>query len=240
MKNLKKIRNQPLSRTLFGRKASRRSTLRFSPTAWAKLLYLREAGESEIGGFGISAADDPAIVEDVKLIRQSCTTVSVVFDDRAVADFFDEQVDLGLSPARFARIWVHTHPGECPLPSATDEETFSRVFDRPDWAIMFILAGGEQTYARVRYNVGPQTTAMLPVVVDYARPFAACDAAAWRKEYEANVSILQPQHFADDGERLAPDGGYELYRVREDDRCNPVFGAEFEEFHQRFAYEAGR
>ena len=240
MKNLKKIRNQPLNRSLFRREASSRSALRFSPTAWAKLLYLREAGESEIGGFGISAADNPAFIEDVKLIRQSCTAVSVVFDDRAVADFFDEQVDLGLSPVRFARIWVHTHPGECPLPSATDEETFARVFDRTDWAIMFILAGGENSYARVRYNVGPQTTAMLPVLVDFTRPFAACNVAVWRKEYEANVSILQPQYFAGDEEHLARDGAYELYRVREDDRCDLVSEAELEELHERFVYEAGR
>jgi hypothetical protein len=29
--------------------------LRFTPTAWAKLLYLRDAGQSEIGGFGMAA-----------------------------------------------------------------------------------------------------------------------------------------------------------------------------------------
>jgi len=28
-------------------------TLRFSPYAWAKLLYLRDRGDSEVGGFGI-------------------------------------------------------------------------------------------------------------------------------------------------------------------------------------------
>ena len=29
--------------------------LRFSPTAWAKLLFLRDYGETEVGGFGIAA-----------------------------------------------------------------------------------------------------------------------------------------------------------------------------------------
>ena len=33
-------------------------TLRFSPTAWAKLLYLRDKSPNEVGGFGISAPDD--------------------------------------------------------------------------------------------------------------------------------------------------------------------------------------
>ena len=28
-------------------------TLWFSPTAWAKLLYLRDLGDTEVGGFGI-------------------------------------------------------------------------------------------------------------------------------------------------------------------------------------------
>src|SRR5262245_50863551 len=34
------------------------ATLRFSPTAWAKLLFLRDLGDSEIGGFGITPSDD--------------------------------------------------------------------------------------------------------------------------------------------------------------------------------------
>ena len=29
-------------------------SMRFSPTAWAKLLYLRNLGDSEVGGFGIA------------------------------------------------------------------------------------------------------------------------------------------------------------------------------------------
>ncbi len=32
-------------------------TLRLSPTAWAKLLFLRDLGETEVGGFGIAAAE---------------------------------------------------------------------------------------------------------------------------------------------------------------------------------------
>ena len=72
--------------------------LRFNPTAWAKLLYLRDLGDTEVGGFGISAADDPLYIEDVQLVQQACTGVSVAFDDQAVADFFDQQVDQGRRP----------------------------------------------------------------------------------------------------------------------------------------------
>ncbi len=42
--------------------------LRFSPTAWAKLLFLRDSGETEVGGFGIAASDDLLLVEDVRRI----------------------------------------------------------------------------------------------------------------------------------------------------------------------------
>ena len=64
----------------------------------------------------------------------------------------------------------------------TDEETFARVFGRSDWAVMFILARGGQSYARLRFNVGPGGSLMLPVEVDYRRPFPASDQAAWSEE----------------------------------------------------------
>lgn len=183
--------------------------LRFSPTAWAKLVYLRDAGPSEIGGFAIAPTDDPMLITDIRMVRQRCSVASVEFDDEAVADFFDEQIDAGLRPHQFARIWVHTHPGACPLPSWLDEATFTRVFQKPDWAIMFILARGGSTYARVRYNTGPCISSVLKVDVDYARPFPSSDSAAWHQEYLACVQILPPsppQLQADGADGLQPAG----------------------------------
>lgn len=161
--------------------------LRLSPTAWAKLLYLRDLGPTEVGGFGIAAADDLLYVEDVQLVRQVCTGASVAFADEAVADFFDRQVEEGRRPEQFARIWVHTHPGNSPEPSFIDEETFARVFGRTEWAVMFVLARHGQSYARLRFHVGPGGEMELPVCVDYSRPFAASDSAAWKAEYAACV-----------------------------------------------------
>ena len=129
--------------------ARRPTVLRFSPTAWAKLLFLRDAGDTEIGGFGIARSDDLLFVEDVQLVQQTCTWISADFDDQSVADFFDDQVDDGRQPEEFARLFMHTHPGNSPQPSATDEATFARVFGRTDWAVMFILARGGQCYARL-------------------------------------------------------------------------------------------
>lgn len=161
--------------------------LRLSPTAWAKLLYLRDLGDTEIGAFGISAADDLLYVENIELVRQTCDVASVAFDDNSVADFFDRQVDAGRRPEQVGRIWAHTHPGSCPNPSATDEGTFARVFGRTEWAVIFITARGGQTYARMQFHVGPGGSLLLPVEVDYRRPFAGSDHAGWQAEYLANV-----------------------------------------------------
>jgi hypothetical protein len=126
----------------------------------------------------------------VRLIGQQTTIVSVEFDDEAVADFFDEQVDAGLPPERFFRLWLHTHPGESAAPSSTDEETFERVFGSCDWAVMAILAQGGQTYARLRFNAGPGGQVEIPMTVDYARPFPAADPDGWQREYERCVHAL--------------------------------------------------
>ena len=57
---------------------------------------------------------------------------------------------------------------------------------------MFILARGGQTYARLRYNLGPGADVMLPVEVDYSRPFNASDEDTWHDEYFANVQVAGP------------------------------------------------
>ena len=88
--------------------------LRFSPTAWAKLLYFRDKTDNEIGGFGITEPDDLLFVSDFLTVKQKVTAVSVSFEDEAVANFFDDQVDLGKKPEQFARIWIHCHPGGAP------------------------------------------------------------------------------------------------------------------------------
>lgn len=162
--------------------------LRLTPYAWAKLLFLRDIGLTEIGGFGISAASNLLLIEDFRLVKQCCTVATVRFDDAAVADFFDEQVDAGLAPERFGRIWVHTHPGNSPFPSATDEDTFARCFGGADWSLMLILACGGRTYARLRFGVGPRASLILPIEIDFGAAGPAMDQTAWELEYRDNVS----------------------------------------------------
>src|SRR5262245_38636251 len=96
----RKIRrqNRRSPRRQFRRKVP---SLRLTPYAWAKLLHLRDLSETEVGGFGVAAPDDLLLVAEVALVRQQCSPVTVKFDDSAVADYFDRQVDAGSMPEQF-------------------------------------------------------------------------------------------------------------------------------------------
>jgi hypothetical protein len=52
---------------------------------------------------------------------------------------------------------------------------------------MFILSRGGQTYARLRLVAGIGLELIIPVAVDYSRPFAGSDHLAWDQEYQACV-----------------------------------------------------
>jgi len=143
--------------------------------------------DNEVGGFGVAAANDLLFVTDFALVKQKVTCVSVCFEDESVADFFEDQVQAGRKPEQFARIWLHTHPGDSPLPSTTDEKTFERVFGKCDWSVMFILAQDSSTFAKLRFNVGPGGDIKIPVCVDYCCEFDGADFNSWRKQYKDNV-----------------------------------------------------
>lgn len=198
-------KNRPRKMRLRSRRP--KPSLRFTPWAWAKFLFLRDAGETEVGGFGISDADDPLRVDDVVLVSQRTSPVRVAFDDLAVADYFDRQIDAGRRPERFARIWLHTHPGDCALPSATDEETFARVFGRCDWAVTGILSRGGATYARLRFSAGPSGEIRIPVEIDFALPFASSDPEAWEAEFRRCVRPDSLSNLFDD---FVPDEAFAM------------------------------
>ena len=166
---------------------NQRPVLRFSPTAWAKLLFMRDVTDNEVGGFGITEADDLLFVTDFVLVKQKVTCVTISFEDESVADLFEDQVEAGRQPEQFGRIWLHSHPGDSPEPSCTDESTFARVFGSCDWAIMFIVAQDSKTFARLRFNAGPGGEVKIPVYVDYSYEFDAADFELWKQQYLANV-----------------------------------------------------
>lgn len=154
-------------------------------------------GETEIGGFGITSVDDLLLVEDFVTVKQHATPCSVEFIDDAVADYFDDQIDAGRQPRRFARLWLHTHPGNSPHPSSVDERTFARVFGNCDWSVMAILARGGQSYARLQFTAGPGGSILLPVTIVYSTEFAGTDRRAWLAEYQRNV--IKPPALGDRG-----------------------------------------
>ena len=144
-----------------------------------------------MGGFGITKPDDLLFVEDFVAVKQQVTCVSVKFDDEAVANFFEDQVDLGRRPEEFARIWLHSHPGDSPGPSGTDDETFARVFGSCEWALMFIVAQNDKSYAKLSFNVGPGGQVLIPVEVDYGEDFGPSNRELWDVEYTANVEPVE-------------------------------------------------
>lgn len=144
--------------------------------------------DNEVGGFGITEADDLLFVTDIVLVKQDVTCVSVSFDDDSVADFFDIQIDDGRKPEQFSRIWIHSHPGDSPEPSGVDEETFDRVFGKCDWSVMFILAQDSSTYVRLRFGTGPGGEIKIPVCVEYGSEFEATDFNSWEQQYNDNVT----------------------------------------------------
>jgi len=144
--------------------------------------------DNEVGGFGITDADDLLFVTDFALVKQKVTVVSVSFEDESEANFFEDQVEARRKPEQFARIWLHTHPGDSAEPSSTDESTFRRVFGSCDWSAMAIVAQDGSTYARLRFNAGPGGEVKIPVYVDYSRKFNAADLEVWKQQYLANVT----------------------------------------------------
>lgn len=183
----KKTSNQ--NNTLLEYERPRQPVLRFSPIAWAKFVFFRDCGETEISGFGLSEPDDLLCVIDFQTIKQDATVASISLDDQAIADHFDAQVDVGRKPEQFFRLWLHTHPGSSPTPSSIDEETFARVFGRCYWAVMCVLAQEGKAYARLRFNVGPGGNVIIPVCVDYSLPFGQSGHENREAEYKANIKV---------------------------------------------------
>ena len=141
-----------------------------------------------MGGFAISAAEDLLYIEDVELVRQTCDFASVVFDDQAVADYFDRQVDAGRRSDQVGRIWVHTHPGSLPQPSGTDEKPSPASSAAPtgrscsSWPATVDLCPPGVPHRAGWFPAPAGRGGLWP-------PFPASDQAAWREAYLANVQV---------------------------------------------------
>ena len=165
-------------------------TLKFTPYAWSKLIWMRDKGNTEVAGFCVTATNDPLLVTDFNLIKEKCTIASFDLDTNDLAEYQDLMLDTGLAMWQSVRILAHTHPGNSPHPSPADEENFERAFGAPDWAIMLIVAKNGETYCRLKVNVGPGITKQLKVTVDFSQEFRGSEHKNWENEYKLKVRQL--------------------------------------------------
>lgn len=164
-------------------------TLRFTAFAYAKLLYFRDRGSTEVAGFCITGTEDPLLVTDFQLIKQKCTGATFELDPNDIVDYMDRMVDTEIMPWACSNILAHTHPPGCsPSPSEIDEENFRKAFTKPSWAIMLIVADGGKAYCRLKINVGPGVEKLLKVEVDFSQSFKASDHEVWDAEYTDKVT----------------------------------------------------
>lgn len=172
--------------------------LTLSGHCWAKWNFMCHAAATEVGFFGVAKEGDPLHLVDLVVPKQECTSVTTELDDQAVNDHMERMfADHGITPDRSVRVWLHTHPGDCPNPSGTDERTFADAFGNADFAVMAILAKDMSTYARLRVKSGGPdsrvrvaTSSKIKVEIDWAdvTPLLGGTPADWAAELKANVS----------------------------------------------------
>jgi hypothetical protein len=173
--------------------------LLFDPGVWAKIIYLRDRGKSEVSGFGISDPDDPFHIVDFKLVLQRCISTFTEFDDKGLANYLQTMViEQGYHPAQCMRVWIHTHPNMSPSPSSHDEENFKRVNEDSTWGVMCVVSDDSE-YARVMVNdlqSGLTAQQELKVAIALDIPFegvTADDYRDWEDEYIDNVIFSLPE-----------------------------------------------
>ena len=86
---------------------------------------------------------------------------------------------------------MHSHPGDSAEPSIIDEETFERVFGGCEWAVLFVVAQDNKTYAKLSFNVGPGGQLLITVGIDYSRDFGPSNRELWDTEYTANIKAAE-------------------------------------------------
>ncbi len=162
--------------------------LKLTPYAWAKLIWMRDRGNTEVAGYCVTGTSDPLLITDFVLIKQECTMVTFDLDSNDSAEYVERMMDAGLAPWQCLNILAHTHPGNSTNPSSVDEENFEKAFSHPDWAIMLIIGQDGSAYCRLKMNTGPGTLSLLDVTIDYGISFNGSNLAEWEKEYKAKVS----------------------------------------------------
>ena len=184
------------------------STIFFTPYSFSKIVYMRDKGATEVGGFCVSLQENPGLVVDFHLVSQLCDSAYCEFTDDGMVEFNDEMAEAGYHPQEYSRMWLHTHPGTSANPSGLDEETFTKQFGGMDWSAMLIVARGGQTYGRIRYAVCNAVDSIIgskdrdttvDLAIDWSTEYTSTEHGQWDDEYDSMVTARAPTKFKTTG-----------------------------------------
>ncbi len=171
-------------------------SLKFTPYARAKLQFICDHYDHEVGAMGIAATADPFLVTDLFVPKQECSDAFVAMDANDLADsmfmvYCDPSGPHKLKPHQVGRIFIHTHPKGCNSPSLHDENIFAESFGSQPWAMMVILPKGGPLYSRIRIAIGNDINLQLMIkdslVLD--GDFPAANRAEWQKEVDSKITV---------------------------------------------------
>lgn len=172
--------------------------LTMSPRAYWHLHWLCQRTPDEVSCMGILAQAGEFRIQDVILVKQIVSTVSVDLD---MVWWADKQVELyekdAIEPWQTSA-WIHTHPQGVKKPSATDEETMAKSFGSWDFAVMIILTKDDHFYARVDFThafaggIKQRYSMECPISVDWndleGEPVTRTLAEEWEEEFKTLVT----------------------------------------------------
>lgn len=191
-RNLIGKHNPPSATT---RSATANPILRFTRESCDQ-LSLRREHDDQIRGFGITAAADPLAIEEIRFLDRSDGA------DVEVLEFLAREIERELPVDRCARVWIGTRPGRSARPTSAEVATFARLFGAVPWCVLFLVAHGGATYARLRYKIGPGGDWKIPVVVVEPLAPTSADHDCYPETFEP-VEIVR--EFEPDDVRFRPD-----------------------------------
>ena len=143
------------------------------PTAWAKLLFLRDCGPTEVGGFGISAAERPAAGGGVR-----AAPAALHGGQRRSSTMPRWRTTSTSRSTGVCRPSGSPGSGSIPI-RATRPSRVRSMSRRSSWSFLEPRLGGDGDpgprrgdLRRLRFNTGPGGRPPARTAVDYRRPFA--------------------------------------------------------------------
>ena len=158
---------------------------KFSPTAYAKVVWLLRNVKDETAAMGIVDPNNKWRIIDIEIVEQESSACEVELLN--LPDFALEMEQRGYDMEQCMRVWIHTHPGASCTPSNTDETTFDNLLSAYPYFGMIIFGRELDAYAKVGYRVGPPCNVEVKVKVDWDTNFVNVDFDQFKKDVEAKV-----------------------------------------------------